>query len=235
MSTQTVLAELTAACNQHGLLVRGGFVVANDDRVPQVATSLGARRASHLLLVGNAGSTLWRAFAKSREHQDGAADPLNRWSRRIAEQLAAQFNARVLFPFGAPTRPFLAWAKKAEHLHNSHLGMLIHPHYGLWHAYRFALAFADEIELPSPPRAHACACNDCADKPCRPACPVGAFGANGYDLQKCCAHLNAHADSPCMQFGCQARMACPQGETHRYAPPHAQFHMRAFVDSICDG
>ena len=43
------------------------------------------------------------------------------------------------------------WAQRAEPLHPSPLGVLIHPVHGLWHAYRGALAFAEPIELP--PRA----------------------------------------------------------------------------------
>src|SRR4030095_137820 len=40
------------------------------------------------------------------------------------------------------------WAMRAEAVAPSPLGILIHPDYGLWHAYRGALAFAERLALP---------------------------------------------------------------------------------------
>ena len=37
---------------------------------------------------------------------------------------------------------------RAEAVAPSPLGILIHPDYGLWHAYRGALAFAERLALP---------------------------------------------------------------------------------------
>ena len=34
-----------------------------------------------LVLVGNIGSSYWPLFSQSTEYLDGAADPLDRWSR----------------------------------------------------------------------------------------------------------------------------------------------------------
>jgi len=130
--------KLTAAAAEHGLLLRGCFAVGAGDDVPEVDGA----PAAQLMLFGNAGSAMWAVFNLSDEYRDGRPDPLNRWSARIGEALAKRAGACALFPFGAPPRPFLQWGKRAEALQNSQLGMLIHPKFGLWHAYRFALAFA---------------------------------------------------------------------------------------------
>lgn len=226
--------SLAAAAARHGLMLRGGFAVQAGDDVPDV----GEAPAKHLLLFGNAGSSMWAAFCASKEYLDKRPDPLNRWSRRIGEQLAGQWSARALFPFGGPPHlPFLRWGKKAESLQNSRLGMLMHPRFGLWHAYRFALALAQPIDMPAPAAAPHSAdiCRRCRAKPCLRPCPVNAFSETNYDVQSCFRHLAAHPGGRCMTEGCQARLACPQGEAYRYHPPHAAFHMSAFVAAMAAG
>ena len=217
-----------SAASRHGLVFRGGFSVDASSEVPDLGEGVAAKS---LLLFGNAGSAMWEVFKDSAEYHDRRPDPLNRWSARIGRGLAERFSARAVFPFDRPHPPFLRWAKKAERLQNSHLGMLIHPQFGLWHAYRFALIFAQTMELPATTTATAAEgiCRRCAPRPCRGACPVGAFSDEGYDAHACHGYLQAHPDCPCMTEGCQARSACPEGAGHRYQPPHAAFHLRAFV------
>jgi len=229
--------KLTAAAAEHGLLLRGCFAVGAGDEVPDVAGA----PAAQLMLFGNAGSAMWTVFNLSDEYRDGRPDPLNRWSRRIGEALAKRAGARALFPFGTPHRPFLQWGKRAEALQNSQLGMLIHPKFGLWHAYRFALAFAagglaagERLDAPVTV-VDGDICARCTAKPCLRACPVNAFSAGGYDVSACVAHLESNPDGRCMTRGCQARMACPQGAAYRYRPAHAGFHMRAFVAALTGG
>ena len=245
------LAPIITAAAEYGIIARGGFAVDAQDAVPDIDIGGKLLAAKYLLLFGNAGSSMWAAFSASIEYRDNRPDPLNRWSARIGQTIAAQFSARALFPFGDsprphPPHPFVRWGKKAESLQNSRLGLLIHPQFGLWHAYRFALAFAetpaqhdndnnDKGSPPAPAPDNSSAqniCRQCTTKPCRPACPVAAFGDDGYDVQACYRYLAANPDSPCMTHGCQARVSCPAGAAYRYDPPHAAFHMRAFVDAM---
>ena len=225
---------IAAAATQHGLIPRGGFAVEADDDVPDIPAPGGRMAAKYLLLFGNAGSAMWDVFGHAVEYHDHRPDPLNRWSTRIGHALADEFSAQAFFPFGTPHRPFLRWGKKAEALRNSHLGMLIHPQFGLWHAYRFALAFPAAPAQTESPAATAGGdiCRRCAPKPCRPACPVNAFTEAGYDAQSCYRYLASHPDSKCMTAGCQARVACPHGSGYRYEAHHAAFHMRAFVAAM---
>ena len=52
---------------------------------------------------------------------------------------AAEIGGQAIFPSDKPYMPFQQWAMQAEGLKKSPLGMLIHPVYGLWHAYRGAI------------------------------------------------------------------------------------------------
>ncbi len=108
-------------------------------------------------------------------------NPLDRWTRRVVDPIADGLGARAAYPFGEPRWPFQRWALRAETLHPSPLGILIHDEYGLWHAWRAALLFAERLDLP--PRSDAPSpCESCAEKPCLSACPVGAFSRSGYDV-----------------------------------------------------
>ena len=147
-----LLASLSAAASRHGLLVRGGFRPTAEDGVPALPDG---RNAATLMLIGNAGSAMWRAFRAAPE-RSRSDDPLDAWTRRIVSELAGRLGALPLFPFdGPPYWPFQRWAQRAESVFPSPLGILIHPEHGLWHAYRAALVFAERIDLP--PRAAAAA------------------------------------------------------------------------------
>jgi len=189
------------------------------------------RPARSLILIGNAGSAVWPAFQKSDEVRDGAPDSLDRWTHRILTKIAERMGARALFPFeGPPYMPFQRWARRAEPLQPSPLGILMHPEFGLWHAYRGALAFAKRLELPRIPEGVS-PCLTCVDKPCLSACPVSAFLHEGYDVESCARHLSGDRGRTCMGGGCLARLACPVGADYRYAPEHQRFHMSAFLRS----
>ena len=230
-------AELLTDLHRHGLALRGVLGPAADDHWPALPSGESAR----LWLVGAVGSSLWAPFSASPELHDGQGDPLDRWSRRIGEHWAQRLGGLALFPFGGPPHwPFQRWADRAEPLTPSPLGLRLHPQHGLWHAYRFALLLPARIDAPqvpdSPdsPDAPAVpagtapgACTTCPSL-CVKACPVGAHD-NGFDLQRCVAHLRTPAGQTCLQQGCQARAACPEGTASRYRPEHVAFHMQAFA------
>lgn len=221
---------IASALRPRGLIPRGGFHPAVDDRVPAMSNGEPART---LVLVGHAGPSMWRAFVRSAEFRgaeyDGTEDPLDRWSARVLGALAARWRARALFAFGGPPYlPFVAWAKRAEAVAESPLGILIHPDYGLWHAYRGALIFAERIALPARgdrPRP----CDTCLERPCLSACPVGAFDGEGYHVAVCIAHVSAPAGADCVSAGCRARRACPVGRAYTYGSAQAEFHMKHFL------
>lgn len=208
-----------------GLTVRGAFHVEDDDGVPPTGTA-GTGRT--LILIGNAGSSFWPVFSQSEEYADGRPDPLDRWSERVITGLAQELDATPVFPFGGPPYyPFLSWARRAEDVVSSPIGVLIHPEYGLWHAYRGALVVDQRLEdLPPRPGAPS-PCLTCPDQPCLNGCPVNAFGADGFDVDRCVGHLSGPND--CLDQGCLARNACPAGEPFRYDSEQHSFHLRAFL------
>ena len=218
-------ASICRAVEARGVVPRGAFHPVPEDSVPAMADD---RPVATLVLVGVVGRSSWDAFQAAEEARQ-APSPLDRWSRRVVGELAAELGADALYPFGGPPYlPFIRWAQRAEAVYPSPIGALIHPDYGLWHAYRGALAFADVVALPSAdtrPRP----CDTCADKPCLATCPVGAFSAKGYDVPVCIAHIGGEDGSACLDGGCLARRACPVGVTYQYAPAQMGFHMRAFL------
>ncbi len=217
------LAAVVAASQRAGLAVHGAFALDDDERAGALAD------VATIALVGLAGKRGWAAFSASPEAEDGGADPLDRWSRRVVGALATELGARALYPFGGPPHwPFQRWARRAEPMHVSPLGLLIHPIYGLWRGYRGALAFAERLAVP-PFRAAASPCETCVARPCLSACPVGAFTGAGYDVAACAAHLSRPAGRACMEGGCLARCACPVGAEHAHELAQAAFHMRAFL------
>jgi hypothetical protein len=225
MTRVTKLAALAAELDAAGLAARGAFHPGEGDRVPPLADG---RPVATLVLVGVIGERQWRAFAASPEHADGNPDPLDRWSRRVLRPVAERHRAEALYPFdGPPWHPFQRWALRAEPVHVSPLGILIHPDWGLWHAYRGALAFATALDLP-PRDPRPSPCESCRERPCLSRCPVGAITAAGFAAPTCRAHLAAPAGAGCVAEGCLARRACPVGAQHRYAAAQAEFHMQAF-------
>ncbi len=220
---------LKTAFQPHGLICRGGFRLLSGD--PMAEGLL--QEAGTVILIGNAGSDIWPAFQASPEALagNGIADPLDRWTRRIVDGVAVEYGARAFYPFdGPPYHPFQQWAMRADRVFASPTGPLIHPEYGLWHAYRAALVFEAEIDLPER-RQQASPCDACSEKPCLSACPVVAFRPGFYDVAACVDHLDTSPSPACFAQGCLARHACPVGQDFAYSSPLAHFHMRHFVRS----
>jgi hypothetical protein len=216
---QTLLADLGTA-----LAPRGAFHPVAADGVP---TMPGGEVAGTLILLGFAGGVGWPAFAAAPEAADAAPHPLDRWSRRVIDGLAVRWGGMALYPFGGPPwLPFPRWARRADTVSASPLGILIHPEFGLWHSYRGAVALRERLRLPEPIVTPS-PCDACVARPCLTACPVGAFTTDGYDVAACAAHIAMPAGADCMA-GCRARRACPVGAAHRYGAEEAGFYMANF-------
>ncbi|HTV49607.1 MAG TPA: hypothetical protein VME21_00375 [Steroidobacteraceae bacterium] len=224
MSDPASYERICAAAEVAGLACRGGFHPGRADEVPSLSD--GTQPAT-VILLGFAGASHWERFSGSPELGDGDADPLDRWSKRIIGELSKRFEATALYPTGPPWLPFQRWAQRAEGLRASPLGILIHPRFGLWHAYRGALALRERIGVPLLQGAHPC--DDCAERPCLSACPVGAVRARGFDQGRCAERLAAPDGHPCRSAGCIARASCPVGAEFRYGVEQSAFHMRALL------
>jgi len=210
-----------------GLVLLGTLPITEGDGLAELA---GQSPVRGLLLVGNGGSSLWPVFSRSAEFADGGADPLDRWSSRVGNELAAALGGRAIFPFeGPPFPPFLGWAARSGTAVSSRMSLFMHRKFGLWHAYRFALAVPESPGRPTARVAYESPCRQCAEKPCLGACPVSAFSGPAFRSALCIDYLRNDADSACRRLGCTSRRACPVGRAFTYHPEQARFHMDAFV------
>jgi hypothetical protein len=218
--------ELARGLDGIGLALRGAFHPVPADRVPAFAD--GAPTLT-VLLLGWTGGDQWPMFAASLEAADGDPNPLDRWSRRLIDRIAAEIAGVAFYPFGGPPWfDFQSWALKAEPVYRSPLGLLIHPKWGLWHSYRGAIGLRQRWELM--PRADSPApCERCLDRRCLTACPVSAFKADrSYDYAACRQYVEGDGQD-CRTYACAARRACPVAPDKRYSEAQAAFHMNAFL------
>lgn len=177
-----------------------------------------------LLLLGPAEPGYWPHVKAQPEWQDGAPDPVDRWSRRVIGRLACDLRAKAIFPFGGPPyHPFYQWALRTGRSWDSPVRLLVHPGQGLMFSCRGALALKQVVDLP--PAAKPC---DACPQPCLTACPVGALTGAGYDLPACHAFLDTPAGQGCMTQGCAVRRACPVSQTYARLPEHSAYHMAVF-------
>jgi hypothetical protein len=220
------LERLAAEAAAEGLACLGAFRPEPEDGAPGWARTVA--------LLGPDGPRFWASFAAAPEYADGAPDPVDRWSRRVIGALAAAIGGAALFPFeGPPWPPFQRWARRTGRAWDSPVGMLVHAERGLFVSYRGAIATAEAWAIP-PPAARPCP--TCAARktgcrltaPCRAACPVNAFGPEGYDVAACRAHLAAPEGAACRDAGCRVRRACPVGAAAAPLPEQAAFHLAAF-------
>ena len=132
--------ELSAALAAHGLILRGGFHPSRGE------AGLDGRRHSRPR------RQCWRSDVGGvRAAIDGER------TRSIAGRSASSIRSpkRSMRARSIPSTPdmppFQRWALRAEAVYASPLGILIHPEYGLWHAYRAALLFTERLALPERP------------------------------------------------------------------------------------
>ncbi len=219
------IAIIESALRDVGLVSRGGFHPRPEDQVPPMPDGADA---GTVILAGNVGDAMWRHFQQARAGLT-RENPLNNWTRQILDAIATHYGAQTILPFdGPPYHPFQRWAQRAEPVVPSPIGTLIHPDFGLWHAYRGALAFAEHIALP-PFAARPSPCETCHDKPCLAACPVHAFASGRYDVDACLDYVGSEHGAECLHRGCLARRACPVGQQFKYSTGQARFHMEAFL------
>lgn len=223
---RSMIENIAAALARDGLILRGGFTFADGEDAP---FGLSGAAAKSVLLVGQAGAAPWPHFLRWREKQSRTvANPLDTWSRRAIGAVAEKFGAHAVSPSDRPYLPFQQWAMRAEGLKPSPLGILMHPQYGLWHAYRGALLFEEKIAIPEPDAAvHLC--DTCAEKPCMKSCPVDAYSEQGFAHEACLGHVRGPKGAPCRTGGCLDRNACPYGTAYRYPADVQAFHMAAFA------
>ena len=221
------VVRIAAALEPTGLTVRGALNFSRDENVPAGPDGYPARS---VLLVGNVGAAFWPVF--KRWYAQGRAktpNPLDTWSQQVIAGISDLVDARAVSPSDRPFFPFQQWAMRAEGLQASPLGILMHPHYGLWHAYRGALLLSRSIDVSAAAPSMPHLCDDCVAKPCLGACPVSAHSEMEFNYGGCVDHLRSAAGRTCRDSGCLDRNACPYGEPFRYPVDLQAFLMAAYA------
>lgn len=210
------LEDISVLAAENRLAVMGAFPLAREDGIEGCLT---------MVMLGPAEPGFWPHVTASPEWQDGAPDPVDRWSRRVIGTMASYLGGEARFPFGGPPHfPFHTWAKFTNEIWESPVKLLVHARAGLLLSFRGAVAVREVLDLPysSPPRP----CDTCEDKPCLTACPVAALSPAGYDLAACHGFLDTGPE--CMTMGCAARRACPVSHCYARMQEQSAYHMRQF-------
>jgi hypothetical protein len=224
---------IRAAAEAAALPVVGSAAVATYDAAVPPRGRLGVRHpgARGVVVLAQGGGGFWVRFraARSASWLARADDPLDAWTRVVvagvvaAAQSVAPLPVRLVFPSDAAV-DFRRLGLLAGLGVPSRLGLLMHPEFGTWLALRAAVLVPVALP-PSRGLGDFAPCDACRDRPCEPACPVGAVSARGWDVPACRAHRRL-PDETC-GAGCHARLACPVGAAHRYPEDALRFHQAA--------
>jgi epoxyqueuosine reductase len=237
-SDTSLLARTKAALQPSGFNLIGSAAVADYDRLvpPQYRAASLFPAGRTLMVIGNGGGDLWRAFQVYCRAHPGYMQrhehPLDDYTIELIEgslsPLFAQEGVahRYLYPFRFATQPvsFMHLAQAARLAGPSILGVVIHPVFGPWIALRAAV-FVDQ-DLCEPPAAPGFdPCPACSERPCLTACPGRAVNTeNGWDIPVCVQH-RLRVPGDCVDL-CHARYQCVYGREYRYPLDELRYHQR---------
>ena len=213
-----------------------------DRRVrPELRCSTQAPDARSVVLVGNGGRALWQALIRHAAGKPGwwqRAHPLDDFISGVveAELLPALDGACVgmVYPFSTtPVRlDFIELARAVGLGGPSLLGVLVHPVFGPWIAFRAALLLAAELDAPGPALGFD-PCSGCASRSCIAACPVAAVTyPEGWSVGSCSRFRIEH-EATCNP-GCHARLGCVLAPEHRYTADELAYHQRRALGVMRD-
>jgi len=209
------LTQLADAASREQLSVFGHCEALPDDQIGD----------GTVVLLGPKEPGFWARVTAAPEFQDSKADPLDRWSTRVITGLANAHGGQALFPFGAPSRPFIGWALRSGRAWASPIGLLVHDTAGLMASYRGAVLLP---EKQAPSATKQAPCTTC-DKPCLSACPVDAFARGAYDVPTCVGYIDDTPENSCISAGCLVRRSCPISQTYQRSRTQSAYHMSIFA------
>jgi epoxyqueuosine reductase len=203
--------------------------------------------ARSIVLVGNGGGALWRAFKEHAARDPGwmrRENPLDDFTRNVIEgsvvSAARSLGARctTVYPFigDGPKLNFMELGKLAGLAGPSIVGVVVHPTYGPWIAFRAAILIDADIDAPGP--ALGCdPCPSCTTRTCISSCPADAVAfPAGWNIPRCLTH-RVETEADCANR-CHARVGCVLGPEHRYPDDELAYHqgralraMRAYYET----
>ncbi len=199
---------------------------------PEYQAAAIAPGSQSIVVIGNGGGAFWKAFKFHADNNPGwmARDnPLDDFIRAIVERDIAPVLARfafahtIIYPFisNAPTLNFMQAGKASGLSGPSLLGVMVHPVYGPWIAFRAAILLDELIDAPGEAYQFD-PCPSCIPRTCISACPVEAVSISGWDIPKCLTH-RIEVEADCAPR-CHARAGCVLGPEHRYPDEELAYH-----------
>ena len=200
---------------------------------PTMRASAISPHARSIVVIGNGGGAFWRAFTAHAAQNAGWRDrenPLDDFTREVVERdiVSATRSAGVqctpVYPFmsGSATLNFMELARMSGLAGPSILGVVVHPEYGPWIAFRVALLLDADLDEPGA-ALNFDPCPACTVRSCISACPVGAVSfPAGWDIPKCLTH-RVEVEPDCAPR-CHARAGCVLGPQHRYPDDELAYH-----------
>lgn len=190
-----------------------------------------------IVLIGNGGADFWHKFKAHAAANPGwwdRNDPLDDFTREIIENEIVNpiqrldIGCKAVYPFGSPpTLNFMQLAMLMGLASPSIIGVVVHPVFGPWIAFRAALLLDCELEHPGDASGFD-PCPSCRTRSCITACPASAVSfPSGWDIPRCLSHrVEAYPDCAAQ---CHARVACVLSPEHRYPDDELAYHQsRAF-------
>lgn len=167
-----------------------------------------------VVVVGNAGSALWKSFDRARPR---GRDPLDRFVEDILRRLAPGAFATYAERRAGRPLPLVALAERAGLGRTGRIGLLLHPTFGPWISLRAVVYSTESVEPAAPLDFDPC--TGCP-APCVTACRGRAIGEAGLDGEGC--FRTKLLDAGC-RVACDARAACVIGPEYAF-PPAAVAH-----------
>jgi epoxyqueuosine reductase len=235
----SILNAIRAAGAKHGLnLVAATPVERYDAAVtPPYRASAVASDARSIVVIGNGGGAFWSAFKRHLDDHRGwmtRDSPLDDFTRLAIEGIIDGVLAEspvvrtVVYPFvnNGSTLNFMELGKAAGLSGPSILGVMVHPIYGPWIAFRAAILIDQPLDAPAEALGFD-PCPSCAARTCIPACPANTVSfPKGWDITACMIH-RVEVEPDCVPR-CHARAGCVIGPEHRYPDDELAYHqMRA--------
>ncbi len=198
-------------------------------------------RARSIIVLGNGGGGLWRALNAHPTAHPGwwqRQHPLDDFTREVVERMLLPalsgdgLEAVAAYPFlDQPCAfNFLELGRLAGLGAPSILGVLVHPVYGPWIAFRAIILLDADLDSLGE-AAGFDPCPSCTVRSCIPACPVGAVSAaSGWDVPRCARH-RVEVEADCADR-CHARVGCVLGPEHRYPDEELAYHQRRSLDAM---
>ncbi|HKV55896.1 MAG TPA: hypothetical protein VJN94_14785 [Candidatus Binataceae bacterium] len=228
-----------AAARRFGLNLAAAIPVARYDAAAAQnyrAATISADARS-IIVLANGGGEFWGCFKAHASRTPGWLErdnPLDDFTREIVEHevvalvRAAGVRCVPVYPFmgGGPTLNFMQLATLAGLAGPSIVGVVVHPVFGPWIAFRAALLLDVLLDRPGDATSFD-PCPDCTARSCISACPVAAVSfPAGWDIPRCLTH-RVEAEPDCAGR-CHARAGCVLGPEHRYPDDELAYHqMRA--------